>query len=312
MKLQFIHLISPVFDTNTFDLKYEHSMDILFEGTKYEVEKDIINTLGIAVAFDVPIYPNTLDAEEHLAYYYQKLIKEGFTAPNEKGEDVRLRPTNVKSINEFKIENFSSIDLTKLWSPSDLILLKNIVKNELEKLNNAKNTLSTLEIAIKDLEELLLLENRNENALQRCLTQNPILFGLDYIEIIPKHKLGAEYEVDYALRKHSGLIDLMEIESSTLPLFTKSGNPSSYLVHAEQQVIDWLDWIEESGTYARINLKGLISPKGFVVIGRNSVLNEKTKKSLIRRNKAFNGLITIMTYDELLERAKGFFQIISS
>ena len=102
----------------------------------------------------------------------------------------------------------------------------------------------------------------------------------------------------------------MEIESSNLPLFTQIGNPSSYLVHAEQQIIDWIDWIEKNNSYARAKLKGLLTPKGFVIIGRESSLNEKTKASLLRRNKAFNGLIEILTYDDLLNKAECILKIL--
>ena len=45
------------------------------------------------------------------------------------------------------------------------------------------------------------------------------MLGLDYLNVLPKYQLGSEYQVDYALEKYSGLIDLMEIESSNLPLF---------------------------------------------------------------------------------------------
>ncbi|SDG66825.1 protein of unknown function [Pedobacter terrae] len=306
-----IHVISPVFDTNKFDIRYDHFLDILFSGDDKEIEKEVINSLGLAVALEVPIFPNNAIAEKKLSYYYQKLISEGFTAPDENGEDVKLIPTNAKRTEDFKIENFKNINLTNYWSASDLLLLRDSVKNELMKLNNAHRTLTYLEVAIKEFADLLKSETRNENRLQETLTKNPILFGLEYSNIIPKHKLGAEYEVDYALERFSGLIDLMEIESSALQLFTKAGNPSSHLVHAEQQVIDWLDWIEKNGSYARQKLQGLVTPKGYIIIGRSSDLTDKTKASLIRRNKAFNGLINILTYDDVLLKARTMVKILS-
>lgn len=305
-----IHVISPALDTKTLELKYDNYLDIHYSGNSKEIEKEVVNTLGLAVALDVPIYPENDDVEKDLAYYYQKLIVDGFTAPDEKGKDVKLRPTNTKKIEDYKVENFTNIDLTRFWSPTDLLLLKDAVKNELLKLSNAHRTLSYLEVAINELETLLLKKERNENKLQQVLTKYPILFGLEYLRVIPKHMLGSEYEVDYALEKYSGLIDLMEIESSNLPLFTKAGNPSSHLVHAEQQVIDWLDWVEKNNAYARSKAEGLITPKGYVVIGRNTSLDDKTKASLIRRNKAFNGMITILTYDDVLNNAKTILKLL--
>ncbi|MCB8980031.1 MAG: hypothetical protein H6657_21685 [Ardenticatenaceae bacterium] len=63
--------------------------------------------------------------------------------------------------------------------------------------------------------------------MQRCLTDNPILFGLDYQLVIPKQALGSEYEMDYALVRWNGQIDLVEIEASTHKLFTKKIKPDS-------------------------------------------------------------------------------------
>lgn len=304
------HFICPMLDTKEFELSYHHLIDSVIEGDKADIEKEVINHLGLAVALEVPIYPNNETVEKELSYYYQKLIQNGFTAPDKDGNDVKLVPVNSKEMNDFKIESLSKIDLTKFWSPTDLLLLKKNVKDEFLKLNNAHRTLTSLELAIEQLEKLLETIKRNENSLQKCITENPILLGLDYAKIIPKHKLGSEFEVDYALEKFNGLVDLMEIESSTLNVFTKKGNPSNHLVHAEQQVIDWLDWIEKNNSYARNGLDGLISPKGFVIIGRTSTLTEKTKASLIRRNKAFNGLITILTYDDVLSKAKSLKNIL--
>lgn len=298
------HYICAMLDTKELELSYHHLLDSVIEGDKDDIEKEIINTLGLATALEVPVYPNNQKVEKELSNYYQKLIKNGFTAPDEKGNPVKLVPVNSKKTDDFNIDNFSKTDLTKFWSPTDLLILKEVVKEEFLKLNNAHRTLTMLEIAIEELENLLDTSKRNENSLQVCITQNPILLGLDYSKIIPKHKLGSEFEVDYALEKYNGLIDLMEIESSNLNIFTKQGNPTSYLVHAEQQVIDWLDWVEKNNSYARKGLEGLISPKGFVIIGRSSSLTEKTKASLIRRNKAFNGIISILTYDDVLIKAK--------
>lgn len=306
------YVICPIMSTKSFEITYENALKLFFEGREDTIEKEVINTIGLAVAFELPIYPNSKKVENQLSNYYQKLIKNGFTAPDGKGNDVRLIPINSKNIQDFKLDNFTKTDLTKFWSAGDLLLLKYAVIGELSKLNNAQKILAYLELAINELEKLLNSTKRNENQLQECLTKYPILFGFEYSRIIPKHRLGSEYEADYALERYDGLIDLMEIESSTLPLFTKRNNPSSKLVHAEQQVIDWLDWIEKNNSYAKLNLKGLLTPKGYVVIGRDSDLNDKSKASLIRRNKLFNGYITILTYDNLLEKAKTIRNILSS
>lgn len=299
------HAIMYAIDTDKVTIKLEHTLDVLVnsEESKEDTESDIRNTLALAAAQDVPVYPNTRDLAPILEKHHRNMLIEGFTAPDGDGERVRLKLT--KSIaNQIEDPNIlNNLDLTGHHSPADLALIKSVVTKELLRLQNAQLLLSSLELAIQTLEGLLSVEERNENSIQRCLTENPILFGTDYARIVAKPKLGSEYEPDYALQKYSGEYDLVEIESSSLPLYTKAGNPSQYLVHAEQQVLDWLHWIERNNPYAREGLPELISPVGYVIIGRKGSLTESDQHRLLRRNSVYRGQLVVMTYDDLLVKA---------
>jgi hypothetical protein len=111
-------------------------------------------------------------------------------------------------------------------------------------------TFERLDVAIQALAASLDTTERNEHEIQICITSHPVLFGVEYREVIPKHRFGDDYEMDYALRRLNGTVDLVELESSTLKLFTESGQPRSDLVHAEQQVQDWQNWMQNNGAYA--------------------------------------------------------------
>ena len=208
-------------------------------------------------------------------------------------------------------EYFEKLNLNEPLQPAELTLVRNAVLKEIKRRDHATRILALLRLAITDLKKLLNAKKRNESALQKCLTRNPILFGTEYTKIIPKHCLGAEFEMDYALERVSGIVDLVEIESSTLTLFTKKGKPSKYLIHAEQQVLDWLLWIERNHPYAREGLPGIMQPVGYIIIGRNKSLQPKDKESLKRRNILFKGSMEILTYDDLLDRAKNLLSILS-
>ena len=110
--------------------------------------------------------------------------------------------------------------------------------------------------------------------------------------------------MDYALERVSGLIDLVEIEASTHRLFNKRGDPTKDLVHAEQQVLDWLDWLERNHSYARENLPGLMRPRGYVLIARSKGLTEEEQRTLSRRNTIFGETLQVLTYDDVLARAR--------
>ena len=299
------HAIMYAIDTDKITIKLEHTLDVLVnsEESVEETDNAIRDTLALAAAQDVPVYPNTQALAPILERHHRNMLVKGFTAPDGEGKRVRLKLA--KSIAD-QIEDpniLNNLDLTEHYSPADLSLIKSVVTKELLRLQNAQILLASLELAIQTLKDLLSFEERNENSIQRCLTENPILFGTDYARIVAKPKLGSEYEPDYALQKYSGEYDLVEIESSSLPLYTKAGNPSQYLVHAEQQVIDWLHWIERNNPYAREGLPELISPVGYVVIGRKAGLTESDKQRLLRRNSVYRGQLVIMTYDDLLAKA---------
>jgi len=306
------HAILYGIDTDIMSLKIEHMIDILIEPNQSEdeIDEEVRNTLAIASAYDIPVYPNSEKVAPLLAKYHRKVLIDGFTAPDHSGKRIKLKLKRSpgERINDAKFIN--ELNPTQMVSPADLLLIREAVAAEMARLSNAKSILVGIESGIAELESLLADSNRNENAIQRCLTENPFLFGPEYVQVKPKHKLGSEYEMDYALVKYSGLVDLVEIESSALPLFNKKGDPTSYMVHAEQQVMDWLHWIETNNPYARRSLPGLSNPIGYVVIGRSSSLSEKGMEKLLKRNSMFQPRMLILTYDDLIERAKQLLRVL--
>ncbi len=294
-----------------FEIEVSHLLDILVKGKDQEdLKEDIKHVLALAIVHDVPVYPNNERLASVLAKYHRDLLIEGFRAPDESGEYVRLQLANSPGPDVETLRHFESMRLTDAHSPAELQLIRDAVMAELAKRDEAGRILTSLRLAIEELSALLEQTTRNEGDLQECLTRNPILFGTEYRRVVPKHRLGTEYEMDYALEHATGLVDLVEIEASTHRLFTKKGDPRQALIHAEQQVLDWLDWLERHGMYARENLPGLVQPVGYVVIGRSIDLSEEDRKRLRRRNSFFRGNIRILTYDDLLGRARNLLGVL--
>jgi len=303
------YVIGYSFNVRRGELEIGYFLDILVEGASAEeISQDIRNTLAIAFINEDP---NTDKLTGELASYYRDLMIEGFTMPDGEGQEIRVKLVKSQGSKIDSIDYLEDILITEPRHPAELELIRTAVKRELEKLSEATHLISSLELSIKELEGLLSEENRNEGKLQDCFTRNPILFGLEYKRIIPKHKLGSEYEMDYALQHYSGLVDLLELEPSNLPVFNSKGDPSNYLVHAEQQVLNWLLWIERHQSYAREKLPGIIRPRGFVIIGRSKNLDLSAKRKLCHRNTMYRGIIEILTYDDVLERAKTILNVLS-
>ncbi|OUL21821.1 hypothetical protein BV375_28540 [Nostoc sp. 106C] len=306
------HIIGYSFNVRRGELQISHLLDLIIEGdSSEEIDDSICNTLALAHIHEVPVYPNTDELAEKLAEYYKDMMTQGFTMPDGEGSRQRYILTKSRSYIIEESDFLEKISLTEPIYAAELIIIRSSIQKEISKLSEVKKFITSLERAIKQLEFLLNKKERNEYELQSYLTQNPILLGLEYRNVIPKYKLGAEYEMDYALQRSSGLVDVMEIEASSLPLFNKNGDPSHYLIHAEQQVLDWLAWIERNHPYARESLPGITKPLGFVVIGRSSDLSDKGRNRLNQRNNLFRGNLQVLTYDDVLEKARTTYKVLT-
>lgn len=304
-------MVAPVFDTKKAKLEFVPLFELSLGKENSDAAKENIKRyLALALIHDVPVYPNNEEVAPILARFHHDLLLEGFKAPDESGEDVTLVFADSPGANVESLAHFQGMSLTKTLSPAEMHLMRRAVLDEIARRDEAGRILAALRLAIEELADLLEATERNENKLQECLTRNPILFGTEYRRVIPKHKLGDEYEMDYALERVSGFVDLVEIEASTHTLFTQKGNPKKELVHAEQQVLDWLDWIERHNPYARDRLPGLVQPTAYVVIGRSNDLSAKDRERLRRRNLVLRGAFQILTYDDLLDSAMNLLRVL--
>jgi hypothetical protein len=271
-------------------------------GIQHDDDNGVLSHLAYAILSEVPVYPATPSDEPHLVALYERLLTEGFDEELD-GKTTRLKLTDQVAIDLSNSRLDTQLRSERMLSPAEIAILRRRVATRISELEAADTVLGRLDTAIAALSNELKSSTRNENALQRTLTAHPILFGTEYRRMIPKHCLGAEYEMDYALERHSGFVDLVEIEASTHPLYNANGDPRAELVHAEQQVLDWLEWMQQHGSYARSALPQIDRPHGYVVIGRRSSLTETTARKLRQRNRIHRDVLEILTYDDLLERA---------
>jgi len=300
------HVVMFELDAKTFELVVAPMLDIIELDTKDQIKL----ILAMAMALDVPVYPNTDDIAPVLVGYHKDLLIHGFKSKDESGKESHLVVTKFRDIDIESFEFVEKIKSQQMLSPAELLIMKEAVIKEMREREEAGRILASLRSAIIELSELLEATRLGESDLQNCLTRNPILFGTEYRRVIPKHRLGAEYEMDYALERISGLVDLVEIEASTHPLYTKRGQPSQHLVHAEQQVLDWLNWVEKHSSYARESLPGIQRPVGYIIIGRSASLSPVDQERLVCRNAVLRGTLQIMTYDDLLQRAKNLLNLL--
>lgn len=304
-----LNLVGWSFDPETFELVLASSWEI--SGFEDDLE-ELKWYIALALIHHAPVIPNSSDDEVALAALYRSLIQEGVVHEDHSSGSVRIALTRYGGRLSPASEVLERLSENEVLTAGEEKLLRDALGERVREHAEAAKVLAGLRAGIEELRALLDQDEVAESELQRCLTRNPLLFGSQYREVKPKHQLGNQYEMDYALVRLTGLVDLVEIERSTDPVYNKKGDPSGRLVHAEQQVLDWLSWIEEHSSYARKYLPGLERPLGYVVIGRDRDLDEKAKQRLARRNATLSGSLEVFTFDQLAQRAEALLLALTS
>lgn len=291
------HYIGWILDLGTAEL---------FVGPTWEEadpDRDgLLRTIGLAMAYHVPIVPDTPDLAPELQALEREVLAQGFTV-GEGAEKTRLVHSTYARLDINAVEALELLNRAEPVMPTEARVLFATARRELDARAEAGQILRSLRLAVAELSEALDSSDRNEGSLQLSLTRHPILFGAEYSRLEPKFRRGGDYQLDFALVRWSGLVDLVEIEASTHAVFNKRGDPTSHLVHAEQQVLDWLAWLDRYGELARRDLPDIQRPVGYVVIGRDVEWDEATHHRLQQRNLVLGGALHVMTWDGLLRRA---------
>jgi len=154
----------------------------------------------------------------------------------------------------------------------------------------------------------------NESTIQSFLADHSYFFNglIDPWKPSPlysKVKLGCDYEVDFAWLHFDSFGPewrLVEIESPSCKLFTKSGNPSKELTHAVQQVRDWCAWIHEHLKYAQDLLPRISYPLCYIFIGRRNEITLSNRDKLRKFRYDHHTQMVIHTLDYFARAAEGF------
>lgn len=164
---------------------------------------------------------------------------------------------------------------------------------------------STLRVSERHIEQLdrLIRSGAREEEYQKFFTEYPVFLNPLASQLLSKHKLGDDFITDYILETLTGEYIAVEIEKPSDPIFTQSNDFSHQFTHAFGQVIDFIEWVEQNIAYAQNKLPGIVSPKGVLVIGTRASLSKIQEAKLRRFNKNSNA-VEVLTFDDLLSRAK--------
>lgn len=143
-----------------------------------------------------------------------------------------------------------------------------------------------------------------EQDLQEFLYAHPWLFGTEYINAEPQKLRGAHSKFDFYLERFNKTNDIVEIKLPSDQITNRDGSLTARVSQAIDQLIDYMESSQAAAHSTVISEEeGIreLRPRGMVIIGCDS--SSEAKKKLHKWNYQF-GHITILTYQDLLERAR--------
>jgi hypothetical protein len=217
------------------------------------------------------------------------------------------------------LENFISFGLNKKkFNPSDLQLIvelknkENAIKEFKSRLNNEK-----------------LNEDKGDDNWQNWFCENKWFFGSDYVKILTRRTLDENSKTDFLASSYGNFLDIIEIKSPLLDsgkLFNEDINekegakwkyyhPTNHLTKAISQCLRYINEVEKKVADPEKNKKfetcEIVKPRCTLIFGRSNNFNNDQHKTLRIMNSHYNNF-SIITYDQLLERAEKMIKIINN
>ncbi|WP_433169157.1 Shedu anti-phage system protein SduA domain-containing protein [Kribbella sp. CA-247076] len=171
--------------------------------------------------------------------------------------------------------------------------------------------------AIETYEHLLHTDTTTETQMQKFLSKNPLLFGLEYAAIRPQTR-GPSGSMDFILERFDGYNDLVELKSpadviiKAPPRVEGSGVPSPHhyslssgLAQALAQALAYRDRLTRYASAAE-ELHGISNPRDprlLIVLGRMDRLEDHHRLVLDELNRSVHRA-QVLPYDVLAQRAR--------
>lgn len=202
-----------------------------------------------------------------------------------------------KAENEYTDRNLEkSIEMQKKFNSR--------LKMVLNSLSNAKSQVvyeTKYEARIGILRELIKT-SQEEPKFQEFFENNPDFLNRQMTEVIPQKSFGGEQIPDLILVLQNENYIIVELEKPAFKLFTRKGDPTKELSHAQQQIRGYLAWAKEDKDFLRRRgLENLSAENttGLVLIG--ATLSRDEKKKLESLNDTIRSSYVVKTFREVLE-----------
>lgn len=156
--------------------------------------------------------------------------------------------------------------------------------------------------------DLIYKENLSEEVYHKFLKENPFLLEAFHSKIWSKPRFGELFQPDFVIKNIDNNYTIIEIEKPSLQIITKNGNLSSQATHAKKQALEYREWAISNNAYAKERFSDIWRPSCLVIIGLESKLTESQKERLKQENEATQGILKIVGFDWILNRAQATFE----
>jgi CheY-like chemotaxis protein len=160
----------------------------------------------------------------------------------------------------------------------------------------------------------LVERNEKEDVYRTFIHRHwDVILGPEYLDCRSLYEISRGAEIDLLAVRRDGFADLWELKRPEDPVFTRYNQWLHHSVECARAVGQLMQYYDAAvrepqagrlGFDARRGLPGeLHRPRGFVVIGRRKDAAEHER---LRLENGFLAGLTILTYDDLIERAEQF------
>lgn len=163
---------------------------------------------------------------------------------------------------------------------------------------------------VREFRALVEAGDRKEDDYRNFIRDHwRVILGPEYREVKAPYPIARGGDIDILAVRHDGLPDLWELKKPSEQVFVRYNtwlHHSAECAKAIGQLMEYFDAAEKSDpTYDRRHgvQMNLQRPRGFVVIGR---YRDPAERDRLRLENSFLAGITVLTYDDLIERAEQF------
>lgn len=152
---------------------------------------------------------------------------------------------------------------------------------------------------------------KEEEVWQQFFQENSWMLGSEVVRVLEDRHIDEESISDLPVEGYDGFLDIVELKLPEVAVWTKDLYPTSEITKAIMQCMGYItEYERRMNDGKKLEALGIsiLKPRINLIIGRSKEWNEGSRSQFRILNSSFHN-ITILTYDQVLERANRLINI---